>query len=185
MSESKFHRVYISPIVEKVEIGQQNQGFFNIDKIKKVFQRNQQAQVTERVVKLKFWIKELSMLKKNYENWEFQVDLSRFDSLQNLIFGPSYLYKNAIFTQLGVYILEVCPQIYLLVDLTTQKHTFFKKVDTSKVKSKIYKVEHSVNQRDNLVIIFTDGTVQIINLNYQIEENIALEGPTGKQIQFL
>lgn len=185
VSESKFHRVYISPIIEKVELVNQNQGFFSLNKLKKVFQKDKphHQQITEKVVKLKFWVKELSMLKKNFDNVEFQVDLSRFDTLQNLIFGPSYLYKNAIFTQLGVYILEVCPSIYLLVDLTTQKNTFFKKTDSKKVKSKIFKVEHSVNQRNNLVIIFTDGTIQIVNLSYQNNENVNLEVEEGQSIK--
>jgi hypothetical protein len=187
VSESKFHRVFVNPIVEVVENSlPENPGFFSLSKIKRVFREpEQQPAYVKKVQKLKFWVKELSMLKKNFENWEFTVDISGYNKEQSMIFGPQYLYRNAVFTNNGVYILQISTGVYLLVDLLTQKHCFLHHQVTSKTQeSKIYKAEHSVDKRNNLVVLFTDGTVQLVNLNFQNNSSMLIEGPTGSHYEF-
>lgn len=59
---------------------------------------------------------------------------------------------------------------YLLVDLWTHEYIIFSyRVKKSQTQSnaKILTVQHSVDERNNLMIIFDDGGIQMINLVYR------------------
>lgn len=57
------------------------------------------------------------------------------------------------------------------------------KKSQNQTKAEILTVQHSVDERNNLLIIFDDGGIQMINLVYRKKKNTALDGLNQSDIE--